>query len=277
MLGQYLIAFRETLEAALVAAIILSYLKRTGRWKLAKYVLYGTCFAITLSIVFGWLVLTFYGTLAGSSQVLFEALSAFSAVAILSPMIMWMAIRGKNVGQELERRVEKSILKGAAAGLASTSFIVVFREGFETVTFLTPFFVEDPLGSFYGSLGGILVALILAYGIFAAGIKISLRKLFYFTSIILVLLAGGLAGYGTHELIEYYETFGVKFGWLAEPAYTLNMPPDSPLHHDGLIGSIFAATVGYSAAPEWARIIVQFMYTTIMISLTLWIYRKRGG
>lgn len=91
MLGQYLIAFRETLEASLIVAIILSYLDRTGRWKLAKYVLYGTCFAVALSVIFGLLVWNFYGKLAGSSQVLFEALSAFLAVAILSTMIVWMA------------------------------------------------------------------------------------------------------------------------------------------------------------------------------------------
>jgi high-affinity iron transporter len=274
MLGQYLIAFRETLEASLIVSIILSYLIRTGRWKLAKYVFYGTCFAVALSVIFGLLVWNFYGKLAGSSQVLFEASSAFLAVAILSTMIVWMASKGKSIGQELERKVERTILRGAATGLTSTTFIVVFREGFETITFLTPFFIEDPLGTFYGSLGGVLIALILAYGMFVAGVKISLRKIFYFTSIILVLLAGGLAGYGTHELIEYYESLGVEFGWLAEPAYTLNLEPGSPLHHNGFIGSIFAVMIGYSVRPEWARIIIQSTYTLIMIFVTFWIYRS---
>jgi len=189
--------------------------------------------------------------------------------------IGFLPISCKNIGQGLERRVERTILRGAATGLTSTTFIVVFREGFETVTFLTPFFIEDPLGTFYGGLGGVLIALILAYGMFVAGVKISLRKIFYFTSIFLVLLAGGLAGYGTHELIEYYEGLGIEFGWLAEPVYTLNFPSNSLLHHNGLIGSIFAVMVGYSVRPEWARIIIQFTYTAIMILATFWIYRRK--
>ncbi len=38
MLGQYLITFREVLEAALITAIILAYLTRTGREHLTPYV-----------------------------------------------------------------------------------------------------------------------------------------------------------------------------------------------------------------------------------------------
>ncbi|NIU38504.1 ferrous iron transporter, partial [Candidatus Bathyarchaeota archaeon] len=41
MIGQFLLAFREALEAALITAIILSYLRRTKRSSLTRYVWYG--------------------------------------------------------------------------------------------------------------------------------------------------------------------------------------------------------------------------------------------
>jgi high-affinity iron transporter len=104
--------------------------------------------------------------------------------------------------------------------------------------------------------------------------RINLRNFFYLTSILLIFLAGGLAGYGVHELLEYYEKTGVRIGWLAEPAYSLNIPEDSPLHHKGIVGSIFAVMFGYSISPEWARIIIHLIYLTIMLPIITWIYRK---
>jgi len=56
----------------------------------------------------------------------------------------------------------------------------------------------------------------------------------------LVLLAGGLAGYGVHELVEYSEETGIDLAWPSEYAYVLDVSKDSPLHHKGLVGSIFA-------------------------------------
>ncbi|MGQ9780902.1 MAG: FTR1 family protein [Nitrososphaeria archaeon] len=90
----------------------------------------------------------------------------------------------------------------------------------------------------------------------------------------LILLAGGLAGYGTHELLEYYEENGFKVGWLSKPAYALAVPVDSPFHHKGVIGSIFAVMFGYTVSAEWARIIVHISYLTIALPLVVWVYRK---
>lgn len=53
MLGQYLITFREALEAALITAIILSYLIRTRRRSLSRYVWYGVYLAIAASLALG--------------------------------------------------------------------------------------------------------------------------------------------------------------------------------------------------------------------------------
>jgi high-affinity iron transporter len=274
ILGQYLITFREVLEAAFIIAIMLSYLIRTHRNKLVRYVWYGVYLAILTSLSLGAFIWFIYGTLTETSRLLFEALAAFLAVIVLSSMIYWMAIKGKYIRQEIEKHIEIVTTKGTIIGLISFAFIIVFREGFETILFLTPFLLDDAIPTFIGMIAGMIAAFILSYSIFIAGMRINLRNFFYLTSILLIFLAGGLAGYGVHELLEYYEKTGVHTGWLAEPAYSLNIPEDSLLHHKGIIGSIFAVMFGYSISPEWVRIIVHLIYLAIMLLIIIQVYKK---
>jgi len=214
MFGQYLITFREVLEAALITAIILSYLTRTGRHPLSRYIWYGVCLATGASLALGTFIWLAYGILPKTVQLLFEATAAFVAVVVLSSMIYWMAVKGRYIKREMEKRIEAVTTRGTVIGLVSIAFVVVFREGMETVLFLTPFLINDTLATIIGLAIGTLTAILLSYGIFIGGMKINLKKFFYLTSLLLIFLAGGLAGYGTHELLEYYEETGVEIGWV---------------------------------------------------------------
>lgn len=273
MLGQYLITFREGLEAALIISIVLAYLIRTGRKPLSKYIWYGVLSATITSIIMGIAIWLAYGTLAKPIQALFEGVAALIAVAVLSSMIIWMATKGKKLKAEMEKKVESIATLGATLGLISFAFIAVFREGLETVLFLTPFLVTDAVGTIGGALLGIATSLALAYGLFVLGKKINVRKFFYFTSILLVLLAGGLAGYGIHELIEY--TGSAPWGILGQSAYNLNLASDNIFHHKGIIGSIFAVMFGYTTNAEWARVIVHLSYISIALPIVMWLYKRR--
>lgn len=273
MFGQYLIAFREVLEAALITCIVVAYLSRTGRGSLSRYVWYGVSSAAVASVVLGAVIISVYGGLSESVKPLFEGVAALIAVAVLSSMIYWMATKGKELKADVERRVESIATRRATVGLVSFAFVAVFREGLETVLFLTPFLVDDVAGTVAGLLLGIVTSVMLAYAIFFAGMKINMRRFFYFTSILLVLLAGGLAGYGVHEIIEY--TGENAWGWLGQAAYNLNLAEGSPLHHKGLIGSIFAVMFGYTVSAEWARIIMHLSYLAAVLPLVVWVYRKK--
>ncbi len=275
LFAQFLLAFREALEAALITAIILAYLARTKRNPLTRYAWYGVYLAVAASLVLGATIGFIYGGLEGPAKALFEGVAALIAVFVLSSMIYWMATKGKELKMEVEKRLETIVTRGATLALTSFSFIVVFREGLETVLFLTPFLVTDAVGTLVGAFLGVAASLALAYAIFIAGMKINIRKFFYFTSILLVLLAGGLAGYGVHELVEYSEDVGVELGWLGEPAYALDIPENSLFHHKGLVGSIFAVMFGYTIKAEWIRIIVHLAYLAIALPLVVMVYRKR--
>ncbi len=274
MLGQFLLAFREALEAALITAIILAYLARTKRNPLTRYAWYGVYLAVVASLVLGASVWFMYGGLSGPSKALFEGVAALIAVVVLSSMIYWMATKGKELKIEVERRLETIVTRGATLALTSFTFIVVFREGLETVLFLTPFLVEDTWGTLVGASLGVVASLALAYAIFVVGMKINIRKFFYFTSILLVLLAGGLAGYGVHELAEYSEAVGIELGWFGQPAYVLDIPTDNSLHHKGVVGSILAVMFGYTVNAEWMRVIVHLAYLGVALPLVFWVYKK---
>jgi len=274
LIGQFLLAFREALEAALIIAIILAYLARTKRNPLTRYAWYGVYLAVAASLVFGVSIWFMYGSLSGPTKALFEGVAAIIAVFVLSSMIYWMASKGKELRTEVEKRLEAITTQGATLALTSFSFIVVFREGLETVLFLTPFLLDDAIGTLIGAFLGIVASLALAYIVFVVGMKINIRKFFYFTSILLVLLAGGLAGYGVHELVEYSGKVGIELGWLGEHAYVLDIPGDSPFHHKGVVGSILAVMFGYTVNAEWARVIVHFAYLAVALPLVIWVYRK---
>lgn len=56
----------------------------------------------------------------------------------------------------------------------------------------------------------------------------------------------------------------------------MNITKENPLHHKGLIGSIFAVMFGYTVNAEWARVIIHLAYLVIALPLVIWIYMKTG-
>lgn len=275
VVAQYLLAFREVLEAALLSAIILAFLAKTGRASLTRYAWYGIALAAVASVALGGAILAIFGALSEGDEKLFEGAAAVVAVVVLTSMIYWMALKGRYLKKEIEGRVETAVTQGTMIGLASLTFVLVFREGLETVLFLTPYFGLDLLGTAIGGVLGLGFGIGLAYAVFRVGLKLDLRKFFYFTSLLLVLIAAGLLGYGVHELIEYgAETGAYNLGWWATSAYMLPFQSGDPFHHDGVVGSVFKVLFGYAVAPEWARVVAHVAYLVVTLPLVLIIYRK---
>ncbi|NJE00931.1 FTR1 family protein [Thermococcus sp. JdF3] len=267
--GAFLITFREALEAAIIVAIIIAYLRRTNRANQIRDVWIGTALSVGVSVLLGAGILKFYGGLA--EKELFEGVASYLAVIVLTSMIYWMATKGKDIRVEIESRVRRSISPFALIGF---TFIVVFREGLETVLFLTPFMTQNLTGTLLGLIGGLTGALVLAYLIYGVGMRIDLKRFFYYSSILLVFVAAGLAGYGTHELIEWAEEEGYSLGVFSAEAYDLGIPSGSIWHHKGAVGSVFAVLFGYSTSMEWGRVIVQFGYLITALYLVLRAYGK---
>lgn len=265
VLAPFLITFREALEAALIIAIIIAYLTKIERKDLYKYAWFGSGLAILLSLGIGAFLLYVFGSLEGIAEKIFEGSASLLATIVLTTMIFWMAKHSKELKGDLQKKIDKVVTKKFVYGIAILAFIAVFREGIETVLFLTALYAIDFYGTLYGMIGGIVIVLLLAYVLMKGSVKLPLNKFFKYTSIILIIFAAGLFGYGIHEYIEAAELAGYDLGILGQSVYDIN-PSDvnHPLHEKGIIGSIFKALVGYDGNPELLRILGYLGYWIVI-------------
>ncbi len=267
MIASTLITFREALEAALIITILTGYLGKMGRRDLSKHLYRGTIGAIVLSLLLGWGIIALYGSLPTNAERLFEGVASITATVVLTYMILWMSKNAHTIRGELQKKLDVAVRTDNIIGITAVAFISVFREGLESVLFLATVAVTDPLGTLIGTLLGIgivfLVALLLMKGLY----QLDLRRFFTSTSVILMVFAAGMIGYGVHELIEA----GVLPA-LLQPAWNIN-PADAahPLHENGAIGSIFKTVLGYDGNPELLRVLVYLGY---WLATGLYLLRK---
>jgi len=272
--GPFLIMFRESLEAALIIVIIAAYLNKIGKPALKRYLYLGSGAAILLSIILGIALNIIYGGLSGVAEQLFEGTAAITATAVLTYMIFWMGRNSYRVREELHGKVDVTITTGNMIGIAVIAFIAVLREGIETVLFLTAVAVQQPVATLIGTVTGFATVSLLAFLMFKEIYSMNLRNVFKYSSILLLVFAAGLFGFGVHEYIEAAETYGVDVGFLASHAYDIN-PSDElhPLHEKGSVGSILKALIGYDGNPEWLRVFAYMGYWTVIGFYVMRTYR----
>lgn len=277
MFASFLITFRESLEAALIIIIILAYLKKIGKDELSRYLYFGAGAAILASLILAWVVQSVYGGLSGTAEKIFEGAAGLTAVIVLTYMIFWMSKHAHEIKEHLHKKVDVAISTGELVGISLTAFIAVFREGLETVLFLTAAFILDPSGTLIGAVAGIAAVIGISIIMMKKIYELNIKKFFQYTSILLIIFAAGLAGYATHEFIE---AGFVKDTWLANEAFDIN-PPKNPdgtyplLHEKGSVGSVLKSLVGYDGNPEWLRIFVYLAYWVVVGTYFIMSYKIR--
>ncbi len=265
-----LISFREGLEAAILVALIVAVLRRMGRHGFVGVALVSALASVLIGVLAGWVVLRVYGGLP--EKELFEGAMSLLAAGLVTTVIVWMARAGPRMAREVESRLS---VVSSAAGVALFTFVAVSREALETVLMSTPYLVRDPAGSLAGLALGLGASLLLASAIYAFGVRMSLRRFFLATSILLVFVASGLVGYGVHEILEYAEEDLGYTGILTVKAFDLGIPEGHPLDPASPLGSLLSVLVGYSDSMEVGRAIAQFAYLAASLALVLSAYDVR--
>src|SRR5712692_984301 len=201
MLSALLIALREGVEAALVVGIVLVYLGRTGRGRLARYVWAGVLLAAASSVGVSvalerWKV----------NQEGFEGLLLLLAAVFVVTMIVWMNRVARHLKKEIEQRVETYAQQSTAAaglGLATFVFLMVLREGAELALILRAVALSsEGIGTWIGTAVGLVVAVAVGLFFFQGTLRVPLGRFFSATSTILMVVAFQLALTGVHELSE---------------------------------------------------------------------------
>ena len=257
-LAEFIVSFREFFEIAAILGIMLAYLAKTGRPELRRHVWMGAAAAGLLSIA-GYAGFERLAGGFGLWEPLFEGVTLLAAAAGVTSLILWM-MRQKNMTQHLHQHMEKNLQNDATAGLFAVAFFAVLREGVELVLFLGGIRMVDGGLDALAVAAGFGAAALLAYLIFTSLMRLDLPRFFRVTSVLLVLMAGGLVGQGVHELEE-----ANVLPPLIEHVYDFNPPMAQEgvyplLHEKGIVGTVMKGLVGYDANPSLLQVLAQLGY-----------------
>ena len=132
MIESFVITLREGVEAALVVAIAVAYIKRIGRPDLMPAVYRGLLTAVVASFIAAW----------GFAKIklnedAYEGWVLLISAAFVLSMVVWMNRHGAHVKSEIETGLQKGTSGNSAGwGVFAFVFLMIFREGVETVLFL---------------------------------------------------------------------------------------------------------------------------------------------
>lgn len=222
MLATFIIALREGLEAALIVGIIAAFLRKNGKSLTAMWL--GVVCAVLLSLAVGLALNLTENALPQAQQEMMEAIIGLVAVFFVTGMVMWMNGHAHNLKRQIESDAADAITHSSALALASMAFLSVLKEGFETSVFLLATFSASQSTSWaiVGAVLGLLVAVLVGWGIYAGGIRINLARFFRLTGLFLILVSAGLiisALRSAHEAgwLNAGQQRIADLGWLVTP------------------------------------------------------------
>lgn len=200
MLQMSIFTLREGIEAFLIVAIAVAYLRKTGRDRLIPAAWWGTGAAAMLSTVLG----VFLAEVA--VRPIWEAALAVVAAAMVISMVWYMLKHARKMRGEIGGRIETAAQAPGAGpwiGVFLLVLLMVTREGME-MAFITATLARQGESAhlFWGALVGISLAAALACVWSRYGHRINLGLFFQVTSIFLVLFALQLLIIAFHEATE---------------------------------------------------------------------------
>ena len=201
MFQSLVVTLREGVEAALIVAIVLGYLKKIDRSDLARSAYMGLGLAVILSVIGGVLFRRLE-----IDEDRFEGWMMLIGAVFVATMVFWMWRTSSKLKGEIETRISKVAARsreGFSFGVFAFVFIMIAREGVETVLFLGAVQLNSSaIMNFIGGVIGLALAVIFGVLFVKGSIRINLRKFFSITSIILIVVAAQLLISGLHELSE---------------------------------------------------------------------------
>jgi high-affinity iron transporter len=200
MLQAFVVTLREGLEAFLIVAISLAYLRKTGRRSLIPAVHWGILASIAVSIGAGVLLAR------AANQALWEGVLALAAAVLVATLIVHMWRAGRYMKKHIEGRLEVSSNKvGLAAflGVFGFTLLMITREGMETALLMNALlFQVRSVDIISGAVAGTLVAAFIAWLWTRYGHRVNLARFFQVTAVFLLVFVVQLVIYGVHELTE---------------------------------------------------------------------------
>lgn len=218
MLEALIVTVREGIEAALLVGIIVAFLRREGRGELLRWVWMGLAAAIVASFA-GGLVLRSWAV----NEEVFEGVLYLASAAVVASMLLWMWRHSRRLSGEIRGSLGRIVERRGAAvgsGLFLFTFLMIFREGVETVLFLAAVSLTTTgVLALLGALLGLLLATVFGVLLARGSLRVDLPRFLRVTAAALLIFVVQLLVNGYHELAEA--------GWL--PATRGTMAAIGPL------------------------------------------------
>lgn len=281
----FLITTREALEAILIVGLILSYLTRLDAKKYHKWVLAGVALALISSFLVALVFqVVFTGFASFGAEIYLKVGIMFASVFLLTHMVSWMKKESKDINGTMQKKINAALTAGSVSALVIHSYLVVLREGVETVFFFAAISggdVNEALTS-YGAVSGLLTAFIIGYLFFSGTAKISLKAFFNVTSVLIMLIAAGLLVQGIGVVQDLGMVGSVYETPDGKPAEVYNIVGFMPEHYNdqlhyerdtgkevlisGQIGLFMSAMFGYSHNPSFEQVAGYILYFVLVFS-----------
>lgn len=216
MIQAFVITLREGLEAFLIVALSLAYLRKSGRRELIPAVQWGIALSVLISIGAAWLFQR------AANQAMWEGILAIVAAVSVASLTIHMWRTAKRMRREIEGHLHASTLKtGAAAflGVFLFTLLMITREGMETALLMgTLLFQIKALDVIAGATAGIALAVLVAWSWSRYGHRVNLGLFFQVTAVFLLVFVIQLLIYGFHELTEAnLFPYSEPLHWATEP------------------------------------------------------------
>src|SRR5687767_6005355 len=216
MLAAFVITLREGLEAFLIVAISLAYLRKSGQHQLVPAVHWGIALSLVVSVAAAMLFQR------ASNQALWEGVLALTAAVLVASLIVHMWKHAKRLKQEIETHLESSAVRTgtkAFLGVFLFTLLMITREGMETALLMgTLLFQTAAIELVMGAVAGTLCAAFVAWLWSRYGHRVNLALFFQVTAVFLAVFVVQLLIYGFHELTEAnIFPYSEPLHWATEP------------------------------------------------------------
>ncbi len=203
-LNASLIVLREGLEAALVLAAILAFLRVTGTRGVTKYIHLGWILALIAGIL-TWVLAQTVLDISGSQRESMEGFTALAAALVLLYVGYWLHTKAEAQRWQkfVRERVHDALSSQRILTLVGISFFTVYREAFETVLFYQALYLQVPNTPgpvIWGFVAGAGVLGFVVFALLKLGLKIPVKYFFGATGAFLYLLSLTFAGQGVKAL-----------------------------------------------------------------------------
>ena len=276
MIPTFVIFLREGIEASMIVAILLAYLKRLGQTRHFRDVFVGVGAALGLTLVGGIVAYFAISRYSGSRvQTYFETATYIVAAGFLTAMTFWMNKHARTMTKELQSRSDAALSKGNRWGLGLLAFQAVGREGLETMVFTLAILfanAHQAAAPVHGNLvlvGGALglgVALSLAVAMYHMGTKINLKIFFRVLGVALMFFAAGLLA----DAVENFQ----RLGWITVGSHIM-WNSSGVLSESSNLGDVFHSLLGYADQPTMLQGLVWLTYVALSIGSFVILGRTR--